>query len=129
MASFIEKCNTHDPSEQPEERIEERVKREVLLLRKLGMLMYKSHESLKDDFECSHPKLDRLLDLSRGKALGARLTGAGWGGCIVALLLPEEVEGYINLLKSEYYQQLGAGESVDSHVFVTSPSCGACVCI
>lgn len=102
---------------------------EHAILRELGELMTKSHLSLRDDYECSHPQLDRLveLSLSSSKALGARLTGAGWGGCIVALLRPENVDGYISLLKTEYYRDLGVGDGVEKYVFVTAPNAGACV--
>ncbi|ABS63549.1 galactokinase [Parvibaculum lavamentivorans DS-1] len=56
-------------------------------LRGFGMLMVESHRSLAENFEVSTPVLDRLVDdaLEAG-AYGARLTGAGFGGCIVALL-------------------------------------------
>lgn len=46
-------------------------------LQKLGDLMTQSHESLQKLYECSHPELDKLVQLSSGVALGARLTGAG----------------------------------------------------
>ena len=52
----------------------------------LGNLMDESHDSLCDDYEVSSPELDRLVGSLRGAgALGARLTGAGFGGCVVAL--------------------------------------------
>ena len=52
----------------------------------LGRLMTESHISLRDKFQCSHPALDRLVQVAlEAGALGARLTGAGWGGCIVSL--------------------------------------------
>jgi galactokinase len=53
----------------------------------LGPLMLASHASLRDDFEVSTPTLDALVDacMEHG-ALGARLTGAGFGGCVVALV-------------------------------------------
>jgi galactokinase len=53
--------------------------------RGFGDAMNASHTSLRDDFEVSSPALDRLVELARSYgALGARLTGAGFGGCIVA---------------------------------------------
>lgn len=51
----------------------------------LGTLMYQNHELLRK-IGVSHPKLDRLVEVARGAgALGAKLTGAGGGGCIVVL--------------------------------------------
>ena len=56
-------------------------------LDRLGELMTQSHISLRDDYEVSSPALDKLVqDALDAGALGARLTGAGFGGCIVALL-------------------------------------------
>ncbi|MGQ0802261.1 MAG: galactokinase [Actinomycetota bacterium] len=53
----------------------------------LGPLLLASHASLRDDLEVSTPELDLLVDLLvEGGALGARLTGAGFGGCVVALV-------------------------------------------
>jgi galactokinase len=54
-------------------------------LETLGHLLSESHASLRDDFEVSTPELDVLVEqLERAGALGARLTGAGFGGCVVA---------------------------------------------
>jgi galactokinase len=52
-----------------------------------GELLYESHESLRDNYECSTPELDWFVDAVRGKpgVTGARLTGAGWGGCAIAV--------------------------------------------
>ncbi|TQV80885.1 galactokinase [Denitrobaculum tricleocarpae] len=53
----------------------------------LGRLMHASHLSLRDDYEVSVPALDRLVeDCLTAGALGARLAGAGFGGCVVALI-------------------------------------------
>lgn len=115
MYNFYKKCNTQAENEET-------------TLCELGRLMTESHRSLKDDYECSHPQLDKLVELSlHAKALGARLTGAGWGGCIVALLHPEQVEKYISVLKTEYYNDLGVGKDVEKYVFVTAPNAGACI--
>jgi galactokinase len=52
-----------------------------------GELLYQSHESLRDNYECSTPELDWFVDSVRAKSgvTGARLTGAGWGGCAIAV--------------------------------------------
>ena len=59
-----------------------------------GALMVESHTSLRDDFEVSTATLDRLVErlVSRPGVLGARLTGAGFGGCVVALCRPGAIE-------------------------------------
>ena len=52
-----------------------------------GRLMYASHASLRDDYEVSTPELDDFVETARKQgALGARLTGAGFGGCAIALV-------------------------------------------
>jgi galactokinase len=58
-------------------------------LARMGALMRAAHASLRDDFEVSLPPIDGLVDLLNsaiGTAGGARLTGGGFGGCVVALL-------------------------------------------
>jgi galactokinase len=59
-----------------------------------GDLMLASHASLRDDFEVATPALDALVeDLSARRGVyGARLTGAGFGGCVVALTAPGALE-------------------------------------
>ena len=55
-----------------------------------GRLLDEGHASLRDDFGVSTPQLDRLADeLRAAGAYGARLTGAGFGGCVVALAPPD----------------------------------------
>jgi galactokinase len=62
-------------------------------LDRLGPLFAAGHASLRDDFRVSTPELDALVDaLVRAGALGARLTGAGFGGCVVALTRAGEAE-------------------------------------
>jgi galactokinase len=59
-----------------------------------GALMTESHRSLSDDFDCSTPRIDALcrrLDATDG-VHGARMTGGGWGGCVVALTEPGAVD-------------------------------------
>jgi galactokinase len=64
-------------------------------LRQLGRLLVQGHESLRADFQSTCIEADRLVEsaLARG-AYGARLTGAGWGGAVIALL-PIEGEARI----------------------------------
>jgi galactokinase len=59
----------------------------------LGRLMYASHASMRDDFEISTPELDAFVELAKEfGAPGARLTGAGFGGCAIALVRDEETD-------------------------------------
>ncbi len=60
-----------------------------------GARMTQSHASLRDDFEVSTPTLDGLAEglCATGGVYGARLTGAGFGGCVVALAAPGAVAG------------------------------------
>ena len=56
-------------------------------LRRFGGLLYEAHESCRRLYECSAPELDLVVAAARrGGALGARLTGAGWGGAVLVLL-------------------------------------------
>jgi galactokinase len=62
-------------------------------LRALGEIFAASHASLRDDFEVSVPAVDRLVEMAvDAGAVGARMTGGGFGGAIVALVLVDEVE-------------------------------------
>ena len=58
-----------------------------------GHLVYDSHLSLRDDFEVSTRELDTFVETARESgALGARLTGAGFGGCAIALVAASEAD-------------------------------------
>jgi galactokinase len=55
--------------------------------------MYASHASMRDDFEISTPELDTFVELAKESgAPGARLTGAGFGGCAIALVQEGETD-------------------------------------
>ncbi len=74
----------------------------------MGALMNASHASLAADFDCSTPRLDRIVAAARkGGALGARLTGAGFGGSIVALSRAADAERIFDSIDREYYVPLG----------------------
>lgn len=64
-------------------------------LAKLGKLMAASHASMRDDFEITVPRLDALVDLLNKVIAGnggARMTGGGFGGCVVAVLERDEAQ-------------------------------------
>lgn len=72
-----------------------------------GEAMNASHASLRDDYEVSCPQLDALVDAACSSgALGARLTGAGFGGCIVALARAERLDQLRAGLEKRFYAQL-----------------------
>ena len=65
----------------------------------LGPLMTASHASLRDDFEVSCTELDLVVDTAlRSGALGARMTGGGFGGSAIALVPQESVERVVDAL-------------------------------
>ncbi len=76
--------------------------------RRLGDLLLASHASLRDDFEVSTPELDVLVETSmEAGAIGARLTGAGFGGCIVALAPIAAAETCLDQAMSGYRGRTG----------------------
>src|SRR5213592_4607888 len=91
-----------------------------------GQLLDASHQSLRDDYEVSHPELDRLVELAReAGAAGARLTGAGFGGSIVALCRVERAPEVVAALRERFYAPRGAADGVGRHMFMAEPSAGA----
>lgn len=105
----------------------ERVLRSVDLLRsgrtrEVGPLLTASHASLRDDYEVSVPEVDTAVDsLLAAGALGARITGGGFGGCVVALVESEHVEDCGKAVL-EAYRERGFEEPA---VFGALPSEGA----
>ncbi|CAK9829294.1 N-acetylgalactosamine kinase [Anthophora retusa] len=98
-------------------------------VRQLGKLMSNSHASLYELYECSHPSLDSLVDKAMAcGALGARLTGAGWGGCIVAIVTKDKVTEFVDALKKEIVRcGIKDGFKLDDLVFPTEPNQGAAI--
>lgn len=94
-----------------------------------GRLMSESHESLRTLFEVSHPALDRLVEISaQAGAEGARLTGAGFGGCIVALTDDNGVEDLLRALRRNFFEPAGVTPAgLDSRLFAVEPADGATV--
>jgi len=91
-----------------------RVQDAVVALRRedaalFGGLMFSGHASLRDLYEVSCPELDALVNLARQQpgCYGARLTGAGFGGCTVNLVDEAKAEAFIQNLKDGYQKQTG----------------------
>lgn len=92
----------------------------------LGRLMLESHASLRDDYEVSGTELDALVGIAaqtRG-VLGARLTGAGFGGCAVALATAEHAAEAAAAIAGEYRRVIGR-KAIAS---VCTPSDGTHLC-
>lgn len=63
----------------------------------------------------------------RNGALGARLTGAGWGGCAVIMVKQENTLKVFESLKRSYYSNCKDVTNLKNHIFITKPGCGASV--
>ena len=75
-----------------------------------GQLMNASHISLKDDYEVSGIELDTLVSAAwENGAIGARMTGAGFGGCTVNLVPDREISSFIEKVGSAYSAKIGYG--------------------
>ena len=101
----------------------ERVLKAVDALRRqdadtVGRLLYQSHESLRDDFEVSCKELDGIVEtLSRTAGVtGARLTGAGFGGSVVALVRTDAVPAIASAMEKLDLAKVMA-EEVGTRVF------------
>jgi N-acetylgalactosamine kinase len=97
-------------------------------LDEMGKLMNASHQSLAEDFECSTSRLDAIVECARrGGALGARLTGAGFGGSIVALCELANADGVIESIDRGYYEKFAPGASRENLRAVLHAGPGASV--
>lgn len=87
-----------------------------------GELMYQSHKSLRDDFEVSCRELDLLVELASEApgVLGARLTGAGFGGCTVNLVREEAIDAFKVGVVERYARETGLA----AEMLVCKPSDG-----
>lgn len=90
-----------------------------------GALMFAGHASLRDLYEVSLPELDALVEIARGLPgiLGARLTGAGFGGCTVNLVEDHHAPDFVRSLADAYHQQTGR----TAQVYLCRASDGASV--
>ena len=91
----------------------------------VGELMIASHKSLRDDFEVSSETLDLMVDcaLKAQGCYGARMTGAGFGGCAVALVKTKYTESFVRHVAHKYHTLAGK----EAILFVCKASEGATV--
>ena len=76
---------------------------------KLGQLLNESHKSLKEDYEVTGIELDTLAEVAQKQpgCLGARMTGAGFGGCGIALVHKDNLEALVDEVQKEYTAKIG----------------------
>lgn len=91
-------------------------------LKLLGQYLIQSHKSLKEDYEVTGIELDTLVDsaLKQKSCIGARMTGAGFGGCAIALVKKDEAQSFMNIVQKEYKNKIG----YDCQLFTCSTSNG-----
>ncbi len=89
----------------------------------LGQLMQLSHMSLRDDFEVSSHELNLMVECAERQpgCYGARMTGAGFGGCAVALVRADAAKQFSDLVARDYQ----SATSITPHVYVCSATNGA----
>ena len=91
-----------------------RVKKAIAALEKndieeFGTLMNASHISLRDDYEVTGIELDTLVESAWNQSgtIGARMTGAGFGGCAIAIVRNDDIEDFTAAVRREYTQAIG----------------------
>ncbi|HTU81438.1 MAG TPA: galactokinase [Candidatus Acidoferrales bacterium] len=91
--------------------------------RRLGALMNASHESLRDDYDVSSRELDAMVDAARAceGVYGARMTGAGFGGCTVNLVAADDVDAFRRNVSERYRAITG----IVPEIYDGTPSDGA----
>ncbi len=92
-------------------------------IERFGQLMNASHESLRDDYEVSSKELDVLVELAwkQPGVLGARMTGAGFGGCTVNLVRQDAAEAFAEAVRRGYEDVLG----LKAEIYICKASQGA----
>ena len=85
-------------------------------LESLGALMQKSHASLRDDYEVSCSELDVMVNLANSfpGCIGSRMTGGGFGGCTINLVLTDQVEEFAVHIREGYQGATGIAPEIYS---------------
>jgi galactokinase len=78
-------------------------------LTEFGKLMNESHISLRDDYEVTGPELDAMVQAAweQPGVLGARMTGAGFGGCAIAIVENNTINAFIDQVGKQYQEKIG----------------------
>jgi galactokinase len=86
-----------------------------------GQLMYASHDSLKNLYEVSGKELDCIAEYGKTdpNVIGARMTGAGFGGCGIALVKKDSLESFITKFTLYYESKIGYAPAVYSSLIGT----------
>ena len=94
-------------------------------VKKLGELFNASHNSLRNDFEVTNQALNQIVQCAQDQpnCYGARMTGAGFGGCAVALVQEENTQEFKQAVSTSYKQISG----LDAKIYVCKASEGATV--
>ncbi|MFY9555721.1 MAG: galactokinase, partial [Blastocatellia bacterium] len=89
----------------------------------MGTLMSESHRSLRDDYKVSCRELDLMVELAQSASVvvGARMTGGGFGGCTVNLVLRDGVDEFCETVLDGYQSETGLSPSA----YIVTPSDGA----
>ena len=88
-----------------------------------GKALYASHASLRDDFGVSCKELDTIVEIAQtiDGVYGCRMTGAGFGGCAVALVNPDTVAQFEKTMTQEYFLRTG----MECVIYTSTPCAGA----
>ncbi|HID53921.1 MAG TPA: galactokinase [Anaerolineae bacterium] len=89
---------------------------------RLGVLMNESHLSLRDDFAVSSPELDAMVEIAQAQpgCYGARMTGAGFGGCAVALVRGDTAVTFAQTTAQQYQRKT----NLKPHIYICQAAAG-----
>lgn len=91
-------------------------------IKEFGELMNQSHISLRDDYDVTGIELDTLVEAAwKNGSIGARMTGAGFGGCTVNLVHTKNLDDFIKKVGKEYTEKIG----YDADFYIVSIGDGA----
>ena len=98
-------------------------------LKRMGVLMAESHASMRDDFEITVPAIDAIVEIVKeviGDEGGVRMTGGGFGGCVVSLVREDKVEAIRQAVADQYEERSGG---LVADIYVCKASQGASVMV